>query len=173
MFLHLSIPILLCSAFILLYSILNTSTTTTAPMSQKALLLHEPGKPLTLGDRAIPQPGENQLLVKVLVAGRKNPPHPNLPNQLTNNTSKPPRPTNPRPRPLRPLIPLHPRQRPRRLRPNRRPRLSRRNFQARRADLRAHHGRARLGQRLQRRAAVRARGCEVRRKSRREQPERR
>jgi NADPH2:quinone reductase len=39
---------------------------------QRALLLHEVGKPLTLGDRPIPQPGENQLLVKVLVAGRKN-----------------------------------------------------------------------------------------------------
>ncbi|KAF5972402.1 zinc-type alcohol dehydrogenase [Fusarium coicis] len=40
-------------------------------MSQKALLLHELGKPLTLGYRTIPEPGENQLLVKVLVAGRK------------------------------------------------------------------------------------------------------
>ncbi|KAF5599080.1 zinc-type alcohol dehydrogenase [Fusarium pseudoanthophilum] len=38
-------------------------------MSQKALLLQEVGKPLTLGYRTIPKPGENQLLVKVLVAG--------------------------------------------------------------------------------------------------------
>ncbi|PCD37110.1 hypothetical protein AU210_005614 [Fusarium oxysporum f. sp. radicis-cucumerinum] len=38
-------------------------------MSQKALLLEEVGKPLSLGHRAIPEPGENQLLVKVLVAG--------------------------------------------------------------------------------------------------------
>jgi hypothetical protein len=85
MFLHLYIPILLCSAFILLYSILDTSTSTktTATMSQKAHLLHEPGKPLTLGNRPIPQPGDNQLLVKVLVAGRKNSPnqpHPNKTN---------------------------------------------------------------------------------------------
>jgi len=42
-------------------------------MSQKALLLEEVGKPLALGHRAIPEPGENQLLVKVLVAGRKFP----------------------------------------------------------------------------------------------------
>lgn len=39
--------------------------------SQTALLLHESGKPLTVGTRSIPQPGENQFLVKVLVAGRK------------------------------------------------------------------------------------------------------
>ncbi|KAH8749375.1 chaperonin 10-like protein [Diaporthe sp. PMI_573] len=38
-------------------------------MSQKALLLEELGKPLVVGDRPIPQPGKNQLLVKVLVAG--------------------------------------------------------------------------------------------------------
>ncbi|KAI7762862.1 hypothetical protein LZL87_008303 [Fusarium oxysporum] len=38
-------------------------------MSQKALLLEEVGKPLALGNRTIPEPGENQLLVKVLVAG--------------------------------------------------------------------------------------------------------
>ncbi|KAF5584431.1 zinc-type alcohol dehydrogenase [Fusarium pseudocircinatum] len=38
-------------------------------MSQKALLLEEVGKPLALGQRTIPEPGENQLLVKVLVAG--------------------------------------------------------------------------------------------------------
>ncbi|KAF5979587.1 hypothetical protein FBULB1_5662 [Fusarium bulbicola] len=38
-------------------------------MSQKALLLEEVGTPLTLGHRSIPQPSENQLLVKVLVAG--------------------------------------------------------------------------------------------------------
>ncbi|RKL29185.1 hypothetical protein BFJ72_g12094 [Fusarium proliferatum] len=38
-------------------------------MAQKALLLEEVGKPLTLGRRTIPEPGENQLLVKVLVAG--------------------------------------------------------------------------------------------------------
>ncbi|PNP86363.1 hypothetical protein FNYG_00316 [Fusarium nygamai] len=38
-------------------------------MSQKALLVQEVGKPLTLGYRMIPEPGENQLLVKVLVAG--------------------------------------------------------------------------------------------------------
>ncbi|KAK2666909.1 hypothetical protein RAB80_017330 [Fusarium oxysporum f. sp. vasinfectum] len=38
-------------------------------MSQKALLLDEVGKPLIVGDRPIPQPGKNQLLVKVLVAG--------------------------------------------------------------------------------------------------------
>lgn len=40
-------------------------------MSQKALLLKAVGKPLVLGDRPVPQPGENQLLVKVLVAGRR------------------------------------------------------------------------------------------------------
>ncbi|KAF5587644.1 zinc-type alcohol dehydrogenase [Fusarium subglutinans] len=38
-------------------------------MSQKALLLEEVGKPLTVGHRSIPEPSENQLLVKVLVAG--------------------------------------------------------------------------------------------------------
>ncbi|KAH6954151.1 chaperonin 10-like protein [Fusarium avenaceum] len=38
-------------------------------MSQKALLLETIGKPLTLGERPIPQPGKDQLLVKVLVAG--------------------------------------------------------------------------------------------------------
>ncbi|KAI9155721.1 Zinc-type alcohol dehydrogenase [Paramyrothecium foliicola] len=38
-------------------------------MSQKALLLEEVGKPLTVGDRQIPKPGKNELLVKVLVAG--------------------------------------------------------------------------------------------------------
>ncbi|CAK1356746.1 unnamed protein product [Cercospora beticola] len=38
-------------------------------MSQTALLLHEAGTPLVVGHRPIPQPGENQLLVKVLVAG--------------------------------------------------------------------------------------------------------
>lgn len=38
-------------------------------MSQKALLLEEVGKPLVLGTRPIPEAGENQLLVKVLVAG--------------------------------------------------------------------------------------------------------
>lgn len=47
------------------------SSTDTA-MSQKALLLHEAGTPLVAGYRPIPQPGENQLLVKVLVAGRKS-----------------------------------------------------------------------------------------------------
>ena len=81
MFLRLSIPLLLGSTLVLLYSILNTprtaKTTTTATMSQqRALLLHEAGKPLTASTRQIPQPGENQLLVKVLVAGRKLPPHP-------------------------------------------------------------------------------------------------
>lgn len=40
-------------------------------MSQKALLLEAVGKSLILGERLIPQPGKNQLLVKVLVAGRK------------------------------------------------------------------------------------------------------
>ncbi|KZL86046.1 hypothetical protein CI238_08059 [Colletotrichum incanum] len=38
-------------------------------MSQRALLLEEVGKSLVLGARPIPQPGQNQLLVKVLVAG--------------------------------------------------------------------------------------------------------
>ncbi|KAH7165339.1 chaperonin 10-like protein [Dactylonectria macrodidyma] len=38
-------------------------------MSQRALLLEEVGEPLVVGSRPIPQPGENQLLVKVLVAG--------------------------------------------------------------------------------------------------------
>ncbi|KAF5685451.1 hypothetical protein FDENT_6265 [Fusarium denticulatum] len=38
-------------------------------MSQEALLLEEVARPLTLGHRTIPEPGENQLLVKVLVAG--------------------------------------------------------------------------------------------------------
>lgn len=41
-------------------------------MSQKALLLEEVGKPLVAGERPIPQAGSNQLLVKVLVAGRKS-----------------------------------------------------------------------------------------------------
>jgi hypothetical protein len=40
-------------------------------MSQKALVLREVGTPLVLGDRPIPQPGPNHLLLKVLVAGRK------------------------------------------------------------------------------------------------------
>ena len=40
-------------------------------MSQKALLLRKVGTPLVLGDRPIPQPGQDQLLVKVLVAGRE------------------------------------------------------------------------------------------------------
>jgi NADPH2:quinone reductase len=40
-------------------------------MSQKALLLRKVGTPLVLGDRPIPQAGQNQLLVKVLVAGRE------------------------------------------------------------------------------------------------------
>ena len=40
-------------------------------MSQKALLLREVGTPLVLGDRPISQPGQDQLLVKVLVAGRE------------------------------------------------------------------------------------------------------
>jgi hypothetical protein len=65
---HLSISVLLSSTIILLYLILSTSTT----MSQRALLLPEIGKPLTIGDRPIPQPDENQLLIKVLVAGRRN-----------------------------------------------------------------------------------------------------
>lgn len=38
-------------------------------MSQKALLLRQIGTPLVLGSRRIPQPGMNQLLVKVIVAG--------------------------------------------------------------------------------------------------------
>ncbi|KAI4740658.1 hypothetical protein E4T50_08904 [Aureobasidium sp. EXF-12298] len=38
-------------------------------MSQAALLLQGVGEPLVLGERSIPQPGEDQLLVKVLVAG--------------------------------------------------------------------------------------------------------
>lgn len=49
----------------------STDLKTRTTMSQKALLLEEVGKPLTLGRRIIPEPGENQLLVKVLVAGRK------------------------------------------------------------------------------------------------------
>jgi D-arabinose 1-dehydrogenase-like Zn-dependent alcohol dehydrogenase len=40
-------------------------------MSQKALILREVGTPLVLGDRPIPKPGQNQLLVQVLVAGRE------------------------------------------------------------------------------------------------------
>jgi NADPH:quinone reductase-like Zn-dependent oxidoreductase len=40
-------------------------------MSQRALLLQEVGKPLVVGDRPIPEPGVNQILVKVLVAGRE------------------------------------------------------------------------------------------------------
>lgn len=40
-------------------------------MSQRAILLQEVGKPLVVGSRPIPQPGKDQLLVKVLVAGRK------------------------------------------------------------------------------------------------------
>ncbi|KAH7371834.1 putative zinc-type alcohol dehydrogenase-like protein [Cadophora sp. MPI-SDFR-AT-0126] len=38
-------------------------------MSQKALLLRQLGTRLVLGERPIPQPGQNQLLTKVLVAG--------------------------------------------------------------------------------------------------------
>ncbi|KAI5240359.1 hypothetical protein E4T42_08388 [Aureobasidium subglaciale] len=38
-------------------------------MSQNALLLHNVGEPLALGKRPIPQPDQDQLLVKVLVAG--------------------------------------------------------------------------------------------------------
>ncbi|EHL02191.1 GroES-like protein [Glarea lozoyensis ATCC 20868] len=38
-------------------------------MSQKALVLREIGTPLVPGDRPIPQPGQNHLLLKVLVAG--------------------------------------------------------------------------------------------------------
>ncbi|KAJ5387423.1 chaperonin 10-like protein [Penicillium cosmopolitanum] len=38
-------------------------------MSQRAILLQEVGKPLVVGSRPIPQPGKDQLLVKVLVAG--------------------------------------------------------------------------------------------------------
>lgn len=38
-------------------------------MSQKALILREVATPLILAHRPIPQPGKDQLLVKVLVAG--------------------------------------------------------------------------------------------------------
>ncbi|EXM14663.1 Polyketide synthase, enoylreductase domain [Fusarium oxysporum f. sp. vasinfectum] len=38
-------------------------------MSQKALFVEQLGQPLVVGDRSIPQPSKNQLLVKVLVAG--------------------------------------------------------------------------------------------------------
>ncbi|EXK85148.1 hypothetical protein FOQG_10803 [Fusarium oxysporum f. sp. raphani 54005] len=47
----------------------STNLNTQRTMSQKALLLEEVGKPLALGRRPIPEPGEYQLLVKVLVAG--------------------------------------------------------------------------------------------------------
>jgi hypothetical protein len=40
-------------------------------MSQKALVVREVGMPLVLDDRPIPQPSQNQLLLKVLVAGRE------------------------------------------------------------------------------------------------------
>lgn len=54
-----------------MYSYLNSSPNTETTMTQRALLLEEVGKPLILGHGPIPQPPENQLLVKVLVAGRK------------------------------------------------------------------------------------------------------
>lgn len=57
--------------FFCVYSILRSISDSKTIMSQKALLLHEVGKPLIAGIRPIPQPGKNQLLVKVLVAGCK------------------------------------------------------------------------------------------------------
>jgi hypothetical protein len=59
---YLIVAFLICS-----YFLLNPRRA----MSQKALLLRKVGMPLVLGDRPIPQPGQNQLLVKVLVAGRE------------------------------------------------------------------------------------------------------
>jgi NADPH:quinone reductase-like Zn-dependent oxidoreductase len=38
-------------------------------MSQKALLLEKPGQPMVLAERPIPEPKENQVLVKVAIAG--------------------------------------------------------------------------------------------------------
>lgn len=55
-----------------LYPHLRSAWNTDKAMSQKALLLHEAGTSLVAGHRPIPQPNENQLLVKVLVAGRKS-----------------------------------------------------------------------------------------------------
>jgi hypothetical protein len=65
--LYLSISALLTYTCLLLHSAPGTETT----MSQKALVLHEVGEPLLASSRSIPQPGRDQLLVKVLVAGRK------------------------------------------------------------------------------------------------------
>lgn len=67
LFLNLSALILLAYT----YRLLHSAPSVEKPMSQKALLLHEVGKPLAAGYRPIPQPGENQLLVTVLVAGSK------------------------------------------------------------------------------------------------------
>ncbi len=59
--------IYLIAAILVYFYFLNSEKA----MSQKALLLREVGTPLVLGNRPIPQPGQNQLLVKVLVAGRE------------------------------------------------------------------------------------------------------
>jgi hypothetical protein len=53
------------------YPLLRLTLSTRIAMSQKALLLHEVGKSLIAGNRPIPQPRRDQLLVKVLVAGSK------------------------------------------------------------------------------------------------------
>jgi hypothetical protein len=53
------------------YPLSRLTLSTRIAMSQMALLLHEVGKSLIAGNRSIPQPGRDQLLVKVLVAGSK------------------------------------------------------------------------------------------------------
>ncbi|PPJ53935.1 hypothetical protein CBER1_05844 [Cercospora berteroae] len=63
----LNLVILALAAY--LYPQLRSALSTDTVMSQKALLLHEAGTSLVAGHRPIPQPGEDQLLVKVLVAG--------------------------------------------------------------------------------------------------------
>lgn len=62
---YLFILILLSSTYRLLQSDIEQA------MTQKAIVLDEVGKPLFVGSRSIPQPGKDQLLVRVLVAGRQ------------------------------------------------------------------------------------------------------
>jgi hypothetical protein len=52
-------------------SLLSSNPDSEIKMSHKALLLQEVGKPLVVGVRPMRHPGKNQLLVKVIVAGRK------------------------------------------------------------------------------------------------------
>jgi type II secretory pathway component PulJ len=63
--------IIISALLVCAYSLLRSISGSNQGMSQEALLLEEVGKPLVLGNRPIPEAGENQLLVKVLVAGCK------------------------------------------------------------------------------------------------------